>query len=82
VLHAQFNHTRLDDDEGYSALVANGEERVAKRSFFLLQYRQPLRFLGYDTSLLLNLYHQRQRSNIELFSSTDTSAEIGISWAF
>jgi hypothetical protein len=82
VLHAQFNHTRLDDDEGYSALVANGEERVTKRSFFLLQYRQPLRFLGYDTSLLLNLYHQRQRSNIELFSSTDTSAEIGISWAF
>jgi hypothetical protein len=80
--HAQLNHTRLDDDEGYSPLVANGAARTTRRSYVLLQYRQPLQFLGRDTTLLMNIYHQRQRSNIELFQSTDTSAEIGISWAF
>ncbi|MCH8134993.1 MAG: tetratricopeptide repeat protein [Proteobacteria bacterium] len=81
-VHVQLNHTRLDDDEGYSALLANGAKRTTERSFLLIRYRRPLRFLGRDTTLLMNISHQRQRSNIELFRSTNTSAEIGFSWAF
>lgn len=80
--HAQLNHTRMDDDEGYSPLLANGAARTTERSYVLLRYRQPLQILGRDATLLVNIYHLRQRSNIELFQSTDTSAEIGISWAF
>ena len=82
VLRTVLNHTQLDDNRGYSPLLANGAERWLRRSYLLLQYRQPLQWLGRNTTLLLNIYHQQQQSNIELFTSNDTSAEIGISWAF
>lgn len=82
VLRAQLNHTQLDDRQGYSPLLANGAERRLDRSYALLQYREPLPLLGTNSSLLINIYHQRQQSNIELFRSNDTTAEIGISWAF
>ncbi len=82
VLQAQVNHMEFDDRQGYSLLLDNGAKRKLDRSFLVLQYRQPLQLWGRNTDLLVNLYHQRQHSNIELFSSNDTTTEIGLSWAF
>lgn len=82
VLRAQLNYTELEDRQGYSPLLANGAERSLARSYVLLQYREPLPLLGSNASLLFNIYHQRQQSNIELFRSKDSTAEIGLSWAF
>ena len=82
VLRAQLNYTKLEDRQGYSPLLANGAERRLGRSYVLLQYREPLPLLGSNASLLFNIYHQRQQSNIELFRSKDSTAEIGLSWAF
>ncbi len=79
VLTSQLNHTELQDDKGYSPLLANGAERWLDRSYILLQYR---RSLFTDTALLINLYYQKQRSNIDLFRSSDSTAEIGISHGF
>lgn len=79
VLAAQAGHTRLHDREVYSELLANGSRRDLDRSYAQLQYRQATILGGV---LLLNLYHQRQRSNIELFSSDDTAAELGIRFVF
>ena len=82
VLGVQLNHTQLGDREGYSSLLDNGAKRKLDRSYLAVQYRQPLRLWGRNTDFLVNIYHQRQSSSIELFSSNDTTAEIGLSWAF
>ncbi len=76
---AQLNHTELTDRSGYSPVLASGADRWLRRSYLLLQYRQPLYT---DMALLVNFYHQRQNSNIELFESLDTTLEVGISVAF
>ena len=76
VYHAQINHTQLNDRRGYSQLLDSGARRRLGSSYVLLQYRRPLRT---NTTLLINLYHQRQRSNIELFQTLDTTFEIGLS---
>ena len=81
-LTAQINHTELNDRDGYSPLLAGGAERWLNRSFALIQYRRPLSQLGSNTSLLVNLFHQRQRSNIELFDSIDSTFEVGLSMTF
>ncbi|MDP2125772.1 MAG: tetratricopeptide repeat protein [Pseudohongiella sp.] len=79
LLITQLNHTQMDDSQGYSPLLANGAQRWVKRSYVLLQYRQPL---APRANLLLNLYHQQQHSNLELFQSEDSSIEIGINYTF
>ncbi|MDP2092053.1 MAG: hypothetical protein Q8K17_03535, partial [Pseudohongiella sp.] len=76
---AQLNHTQMQDSDGYSPLLAGNAERWLKRSYGLVQYRQSI---GERTAILLNAYHQRQRSNLELFRSRDSSLEIGISHHF
>lgn len=82
VLSAQINHTELQDREDYSPLLAGGAERWLNRSYLLIQYQKPLSYLGENTSLMVNLFHQRQRSNIELFRSIDSTFEVGISMTF
>jgi len=82
VLLTQLNHTETDDKRGYSPILADGARREIKRSYVLLQYRQPLLPGRPDTTLLFNVYHQKQRSNLELFRSTDSTVEIGISHRF
>lgn len=77
-IRSQLNHTQLDDSEGYSALLDNGAQRWLNRSYVLLQYR---RSLQKDMSLMINMYHQKQHSNLELFRSVDSTIEIGISLA-
>ncbi|HJO12213.1 MAG: tetratricopeptide repeat protein [Gammaproteobacteria bacterium] len=82
ILRAQLSHTQLDDREGYSPLLDGGAKRKLDRTYVVLQYRQPVQLWGRNTDFLVNIYHQRRNSNIELFSSVDTTAEIGLSWAF
>ncbi|MDP1932497.1 MAG: tetratricopeptide repeat protein [Gammaproteobacteria bacterium] len=79
VLDNQLHHAHLRDRTGYSPLLDNGAERWLGRTYLLMQYRQPLLT---DISLVVNFYHQYQRSNIELFDSLDTTFEVGISAAF
>ncbi|MEX0619740.1 MAG: tetratricopeptide repeat protein [Pseudohongiellaceae bacterium] len=79
VLLTQLSHTELDDRDGYSPLLADGAERWLTRSYALIQYRWPV---SSRTDLLVNFYHQYQRSNIELFQSTDTSVELGFGFSF
>ncbi|MDT8428110.1 MAG: tetratricopeptide repeat protein [Pseudomonadales bacterium] len=78
-LSSQINHTELDDVSGFSPLLSGGDKRELRRSFVLVQYRRPL---SRQTSLLLNFFHQDQHSNIDLFRTTDTSVEIGVSLSF
>ncbi len=75
----QLSYTELNDDEGYSPLLANGAKRWLRRSYGLVQYRRPLRS---NLVLIANLFHQDQDSNLELFTSLDTTFEIGISYAW
>jgi len=81
-LRAQLSHTNIEDRKGYSPLLKDGEQRSLKRSYLLLQYRRPVRFLGKGANLMINLYGQRQRSNLRLFRSKDTSAALGFGWLF
>ncbi len=78
-ISAQFNHTQMQDSDGYSSLLANDASRWLKRSYVLIQYRKEIYT---NTTLLLNGYLQRQRSNLELFRSRDASLEIGLSHRF
>ena len=82
VIRALVNHTQLNDNEGYSPLLANNAERELDRSYVLLQYRRTISPLGDNASLLVNFYRQTQNSNIEFFRTDNTSAEIGLSWSF
>jgi len=75
---SQFSHTRMKDLDGYSPLLANGAERWVERSYLLVQYR---RQLSSRSAFMINLFHQNQHSNIELFQSIDTTVEIGLSLA-
>ena len=75
---SQLGYTRLNDTDGYSPLLANGAQRWLRRSYLLLQYRRPL---FESTTLLINMFHQDQRSNLELFQTVDSTIEIGISLA-
>jgi hypothetical protein len=59
--------------------LANDADRWLKRSYVLVQYRKEI---NASTTLLLNGYLQRQRSNLELFRSRDASLEIGLSHRF
>lgn len=78
-LLAQLSHTRLQDSRGYNPLLADGAQRWLRRTYGLIQYSQPV-----TERLLLqfNLYRQNQASNLELFRSTDATAEVGIRYAF
>jgi len=37
---------------------------------------------GKDMELLVNVYQHRRQSNLALFRTTDTTAEIGVQWRF
>jgi len=79
LVSAQYVHTHLHDRKGYSDLLADGARRDLQRYAALLQYSQPI---FNNAALMINIHHQRQRSNIVLFKSRDTSIETGFSWRF
>ncbi|MCB1670482.1 MAG: tetratricopeptide repeat protein [Gammaproteobacteria bacterium] len=76
VFLSQLSHTRLRDREGYNPLLESNAERWTERTYLLLQYRWRLTRRG---AMLINFFHQYQRSNITLFDNTDTTIEIGFS---
>lgn len=82
LLSAQLNHARLLDGHGYSPLLGNNVRRSVERSFALIQYIRPFEWFGISTQFKINLYHQNQRSNLELFGTKDSSLEAGLSWRF
>ena len=79
---AQLNHTQLSDRLGFSPLLENNARRNIQRSSLLLQYRDSVNWLGAGTQLVVNIYHQDQRSNLGLFETEDTALELGLSWRF
>ncbi len=82
LIRAVINHTRLDDGDSYSPLLDAGAPRWLNRSYMLLQYRRGVSINGASSELLVNFYHQQQDSNIGLFDTSDTTFEIGFSFAF
>lgn len=76
LLRSQLSHTQLNDTKGYSPLLEGGADRWLSRSYLLLQYRRPILE---NLTFMVNLYHQNQRSNLELFRSVDSSVELGLS---
>lgn len=82
LLLAQLSHTRIRDRRGYSSLLANNARRDISRNAFFLQYRESLPALGRRAQLIVNFFHQDQNSNLDLFQTDDTTAEIGVSWRF
>jgi tetratricopeptide (TPR) repeat protein len=78
-LMGQINHTEMTDKTGYSPLLENNARRAVRRSYLLLQYN---RSLSPATQLLVNFYHQKQRSNLDLFRSVDTTLEFGVTHIF
>ena len=81
-LLAQLNYTRLTDERGFSTLLASNARRAVRRSSVLIQFRRAFDRVGIGGQLVMSFYHQNQRSNLGLFQTQDTSAEIGLSWRF
>ncbi len=72
----QLNYTSLKDRNGYNPLLMGFANRWVERSYLLLQYR---RRIFSDLIFLANAFHQLQRSNIELFITSETTFEMGFS---
>ena len=81
-LSAQFNHTRLLDDRGFSSLLESNARRAVERSSVFVQYQKSIDWLLNDTQVLVRMFHQDQNSNLGLFETEDTSFELGIRWRF
>ena len=81
-LSAQFNHTRLLDDRGFSPLIESNARRAVERSSVFVQYQRDIEWPGNSVQFLVRLYHQDQNSNVGLFETEDTSFELGVSWRF
>lgn len=82
LVNAQVEVGTLLDDAGYSQLLDNNSRRRVSRGSVLLQYRHPQRILGFDTDVIVSLFHQERESNLELFDTSDTSFELGLSLKF
>ena len=80
LISTQLDHTTLEDQRGYSQLLADNARRRVSRNSVLVQYRRRLNAAGAD--LLVNFYHQDQSSSLSLFRTEDTSLEFGLSWRF
>lgn len=78
-LSSQLGYASLDDERGYSALLANGATRQVDSYYANLRYRRPLR---QGLAFLINLSHQQQHSNLEPFENRGTAAEVGLALDF
>lgn len=77
-LNAQVNFASINDDDGYSPLIASGARRGINSRLIRLQYRLPLQP---KLDLLLNLSHQGQSSNLGPFRNSGTALEVAVSYA-
>jgi hypothetical protein len=73
-INAQFVYASLDDDEGYSPLLENNATRQVDSRTVRVQYIHPFES---DLSLIINLNHQGQGSNIDPFENHSTAFEVG-----
>ena len=78
-LFMQASVTHLNDDKGYSALLANGEARWQRRNQALIQHRTPFALGSKTAQFTITAFLQRQSSNIALFDTKDASLEFGFS---
>ena len=79
-LLAQYVHTNLNDESGYSPIFSDGAKREESLDSFFLRYVLPASFLGKTAQFSASVYHNEQKSTIALFKTRGTSAEIGINW--
>ena len=75
----QVGYARLEDERGYSVLLANGATRKVAGTYVNLRYQYPL---SRELALLVNLSHQRQHSNLQPFENRGTAAEVGLAFNF
>lgn len=78
-LSGQLSYTALEDKRGYSPLLANGAAREVDSMYLGIRYR---RQFAEQFAFLLNLGHQRQKSNLEPFNNRGTVVEAGLSLAY
>ena len=82
VLATRIELATLLDDSGYAELLASNSRRRIDRGTLAIQYVRPSRLFGQDSDLYINLYHQDQQSNLDLFDVGDTAASFGIKLNF
>ncbi len=78
-ISTQLGYASLDDQYGYSALLANNATRNVQSEYINLHYK---RLLKSNLALLVNLNHQLQHSNLEPFQNRGTAAEVGLALNF
>lgn len=78
-LDMRWQHTRSQDQEGYSALLAENAPRRLWRNQLNVGLRHPLN-INWEGRLVLEL--QRQRSNLEIFSQNARQLSLGVSRSF
>jgi hypothetical protein len=78
-LDAQYRFTSLKDSRAYSPLLDNGAIRDSQNHYAAIRYR---RLMSNGFSLLFNLTHQNQKSNLAPFNNRGTVAEAGLSLPF
>lgn len=78
-VNSQFSYARLSDETGYNDLLANGARREIYNRSLRLQYNRPIYT---DLTLLINLNHQAQASNLIPFENEGTSVDFGLSLNF
>jgi hypothetical protein len=75
LISAQLGYASLEDKTGYSPLLDNGARRQVRSRTAQVQYNHPLQT---DLSLIINLNHQGQGSNIDPFENHSTAFEVGL----
>ncbi|MDR0781139.1 MAG: tetratricopeptide repeat protein [Pseudomonadales bacterium] len=73
------SYARLNDAQGYNALLDYGARRSVSNSQFRLRYQ---RLLGSHARLFTSLSHLRQDSNLVPFRNKDTVLELGLQRTF
>lgn len=79
VLHGQISLSDLNDAKGYSPLLSDGEARRIFRSGIVIQYLYPV---AENITLMASVSRQRQKSNLELFRTRGTRADLGLAFSF
>ena len=79
VLLAQLSYSPLYDQEGYSPLLRRNEERDTQDISASLQYIYPI---SRSFSLHAGFYHRNLESNLDLFETSASNIDVGLSVSF
>ncbi len=72
---ALYSHASVEDQRGYSPLLANGATRRLGNRVLLLRYQWGF---AEGAALVLGLSHQAQSSNLQPFQNRGTATEVGL----